>query len=116
MLADEIVEIAATEELSGAQFGLTAPPQKLPNPNEPAVHGITAPELEASRPFGSVFVDFLAFVRGVAEKALLSDEESSDDEPAERKGSLVLKQPAPEIALAAHNGTETLWGSRVRTF
>ena len=77
MLADEIVEIAATEELSCAQFGLTARPQKLPNPNKPAVHGITAPELEASRPFGSVFV---AFVWGVVENTLLSDEESSDDE------------------------------------
>ncbi len=61
-----------------------------------------------------MFADFLAFARGVADNALLSDDESIDEVLAKHQDFPVLKQLTPEIALAAHNGAEAAGLMRVR--
>ncbi len=61
-----------------------------------------------------MFADFLAFARGVADNALLSDDESIDAVLAKHRDFPVLKQPTPEIALAAHSGAEAAGLMRVR--
>ena len=103
VLADEILEVAATTACSNAQFSTTVRPIEMPA--GPGVHGICDEELLTSPPFDVVFHQFVGFLRGVADHALADSDSSSEDDDASSEMRLPSpKFPPPAVVLAAHNG------------
>lgn len=103
VLADEILEVAATAACSNAQFSTTVRPIEMPA--GPGVHGICDEELLTSPPFDVVFHQFVGFLRGVADHALADSDSSSEDDDASSEMRLPSpKFPPPAVVLAAHNG------------
>ena len=101
-LADEIVEVGAVAHSSNARFGSTVRPSELPDPKEPTVHGIGVEELVGSPTFKVVFLRFAEFLDKLVDNAVETSESDSSQESIGRM--LKLKDPAPRILLAAHNG------------
>ena len=101
-LADEIVEVGAVAHSSNARFGSTVRPSELPDSTDPTVHGIGVEELVGSPTFNVVFLRFAEFLDKLVDNAV---ETSESDSSQESIGPMLkLKDPAPRILLAAHNG------------
>ena len=99
VLNDEVLELAVTEDSSGAQFASTVRPLRLPD--GPGVHGIAHEELLTSVPFGRVFGRLMEFLRNTSESALVDD--GASDNSVDDSQLPALQRPAPNILLCAHN-------------
>ena len=100
VLNDEILELAVTADVSGAQFASTVRPLRLPD--GPGVHGIAQDELLTSVPFGRVFGWMMEFLRNMGESALV-DDGASDNSADDDSQPPALQHPAPNVLLCAHN-------------
>ena len=100
VLNDEVLELALTEDASGAQFASTVRPLRLPEGL--GVHGIGQEELLTSMPFSFVFERMMDFLRGISERALV-DDQASDDSFDDCLPLPALQLPPPNILLCAHN-------------
>ena len=103
-LEDEIVEIGAVSHSCGSCFATTVRPMRVPDDNEPTVHGIGADELLSSPSFKDAFLRFAAFLDNLADNAVKTASESDSSQPQAECQMLRLRSPAPRILLAAHNG------------
>ena len=108
VLHDEVLEIAITADLSGAQFATTVLPRRLPEGL--GVHGIERDELLSGVPFACAFNRMVAFLRDVAETPFLTAcalEEEIADEFAGTNSNPELQDHRPQlpvVLIAGHNG------------
>ena len=102
VLADEIVEVGAVAHRSGARFASTVRPNQLPGAKASTVHGVGVEELAESPTFEDVFLRFAEFL----DKLILNAVETSESDSSQQSNAhmLKLKDPAPRIFLAAHDG------------
>ena len=107
VLHDEVLEMAVTADLSGAQFATTVLPRRLPEGL--GVHGIGRDELLSGVPFACAFQRMIAFVRDVVNDALFNSVASSKELLESNVWWPTPRCPGagfsnPSVLLACHNG------------